>query len=82
MPGATGFDLLERVEVGADRIFVTAFDEYALRAFEVNALDYLPKPVAPERLARTRTTRARRPVKKNSKKRCRACRFRRPSFVV
>jgi two-component system LytT family response regulator len=52
MPGATGFDLLERVEVTADLIFVTAFDEYALRAFEVNALDYLLKPVAPERLAR------------------------------
>jgi two-component system LytT family response regulator len=52
MPGATGFDLLERVEVGADLIFVTAYDEYALRAFEVNALDYLLKPVSPERLAR------------------------------
>ena len=52
MPGATGFDLLERVEIKADLVFVTAYDEYALRAFEVNALDYLLKPVAPERLAR------------------------------
>lgn len=47
----TGFDLLERVE-SADfkTIFVTAFDAYAIRAFEVNALDYLLKPVNPERL--------------------------------
>ena len=36
-----------------DVVFVTAYDEYALRAFEVNALDYLLKPVAPERLAVT-----------------------------
>lgn len=52
MPGATGFDLLDRFDVEADIIFVTAYDEYAVRAFEVNALDYLLKPVAPERLAR------------------------------
>ncbi|MDQ4120581.1 MAG: LytTR family DNA-binding domain-containing protein [Acidobacteriota bacterium] len=47
----TGFDLLEQVE-SADfkTVFVTAFDAYAIRAFEVNALDYLLKPVNPERL--------------------------------
>lgn len=50
MPQASGFDLLERIETNAKIIFVTAFDEYAIRAFEVNALDYLLKPVKPERL--------------------------------
>lgn len=48
----TGFDLLERVEKTFKIIFVTAFDEYAIRAFEVNALDYLLKPVNPLRLAK------------------------------
>jgi len=47
-----GFDLLEKVEKDFKLIFVTAFDEYAIRAFEVNALDYLLKPVNPERLAK------------------------------
>ncbi|MEI9998671.1 MAG: LytTR family DNA-binding domain-containing protein [Verrucomicrobiota bacterium] len=47
----TGFDLLARLEPPLPRvIFTTAFDEYALRAFEVNALDYLLKPVDPVRL--------------------------------
>lgn len=50
MPGDSGFDLLERVNVRAKIIFVTAFDEYAIRAFEINALDYLLKPVNPIRL--------------------------------
>jgi two-component system LytT family response regulator len=46
-----GFDLLERIgSVDFKTIFVTAFDAYAIRAFEVNALDYLLKPVNPERL--------------------------------
>ncbi len=45
-----GFDLLEKVEQNFKLIFVTAFDEFALRAFEINALDYLMKPVNPERL--------------------------------
>ena len=53
MPGKSGFDLLDEIEVEAKIIFVTAFDEYAIRAFEVNALDYLPKPVSQERLAKT-----------------------------
>lgn len=50
MPGASGFELFERVPVESWVIFVTAFEEFALRAFEVNALDYLTKPVRPQRL--------------------------------
>jgi two-component system, LytTR family, response regulator len=53
MPGESGFDLIDRLDSDIKVIFVTAFDEYAIRAFEVNALDYLLKPVNPERLART-----------------------------
>lgn len=49
--GGLGFELVSQVAPQARIIFVTAFDEYALRAFEVNALDYLLKPVTPERLA-------------------------------
>lgn len=51
MPGMTGFELLERLEDVPTVIFTTGYDQYAIRAFEVNALDYLLKPVAPERLA-------------------------------
>jgi two-component system, LytTR family, response regulator len=51
MPGESGFDLFARVPVSARVIFVTAHDAHALRAFDVNALDYLLKPVAPSRLA-------------------------------
>lgn len=47
-----GFDLLEKTEQNFKLIFVTAFDAYAIRAFEVNALDYLLKPVNPDRLAK------------------------------
>jgi two-component system LytT family response regulator len=50
MPGASGFELFERANVEAHVIFVTAYDEFALHAFEVNALDYLLKPVRPQRL--------------------------------
>lgn len=50
MPGESGFDLLEKVKIRAHIIFITAYDEFALRAFEVNALDYLLKPVHPARL--------------------------------
>src|SRR5262245_62889556 len=46
----TGLDLLERLDPGVDVIFVTAFDRYAVRAFEVNALDFLLKPYTAERL--------------------------------
>lgn len=53
MPGASGFDLLEQVEINAKIIFVTAYDQYALQAFEVNALDYLLKPIQKDRLAKT-----------------------------
>lgn len=48
-----GFDLLEKIERDFKLIFVTAFDEFAIRAFEINAIDYLLKPVNPERLAKT-----------------------------
>ena len=51
MPGGSGFDVLERLERVPLVVFTTAFDEYAVRAFEVNAFDYLLKPVRPERLA-------------------------------
>lgn len=51
MPGASGFELVERLPGRCKVIFVTAFDAYALRAFEVNALDYLLKPIHPERLS-------------------------------
>jgi len=50
MPGQSGFELAEQVDFDGKIIFVTAFDEYALRAFEINALDYLMKPVSRERL--------------------------------
>ncbi|UCC85357.1 MAG: response regulator transcription factor [Gemmatimonadota bacterium] len=49
--GETGFDLLERLEAEPAIVFVTAYEQHAIRAFEVNALDYLLKPVTPERLA-------------------------------
>jgi two-component system LytT family response regulator len=51
--GETGMDLLPFLSADVDVVFVTAYDAYTLRAFEVNALDYLLKPVAPERLAVT-----------------------------
>ncbi len=50
MPGQSGFDFLERASAKFRVIFVTAFDQFALRAFEVNALDYLLKPVGLDRL--------------------------------
>src|ERR1700679_2451551 len=51
MPGKTGFDMLAELDKAPFVIFTTAYDEYALKAFEVNALDYLLKPVEPKRLA-------------------------------
>ncbi|MGH8530013.1 MAG: LytR/AlgR family response regulator transcription factor [Nevskiales bacterium] len=51
MPGGSGFDLLERLEQAPLVVFTTAYDQHAVRAFEVNALDYLLKPIEPERLA-------------------------------
>src|SRR5713226_3401529 len=62
MPGLTGFEVARRVlQAGFDSqvVFVTAFDQYAINAFEVNAVDYLLKPVEPERLA-TAVERARK----------------------
>lgn len=50
MPEKTGFDLLEELDHVPHVIFTTAYDEYALKAFQVNALDYLLKPVEPKRL--------------------------------
>lgn len=50
MPGKNGFELLNALDRVPKVIFVTAFDDYAIKAFEVNALDYLLKPVNPERL--------------------------------
>lgn len=51
MPGKDGFEFLESLEEVGDVIFVTAYDQFALKAFEVNALDYLLKPLNPKRLA-------------------------------
>lgn len=51
MPGKTGFEMLQELDHAPAVIFTTAYDDYALKAFEVNALDYLLKPVEPKRLA-------------------------------
>ncbi len=53
MPGKTGFEMLEELDSVPTVIFTTAYDEYALKAFEYNALDYLLKPVEPKRLEET-----------------------------
>jgi two-component system, LytTR family, response regulator len=51
MPGKDGFGFLESLEEVKEVIFVTAYDQFAIKAFEVNALDYILKPVNPQRLA-------------------------------
>ena len=51
MPGRSGFELLGSLDHAPHVIFVTAYDEHALKAFSVNALDYLLKPIDPDRLA-------------------------------
>ena len=51
MPGKDGFGFLESLEEVKEVIFVTAYDQFAIQAFEVNALDYLLKPLNPKRLA-------------------------------
>lgn len=51
MPGKTGFEMLQELDHAPTVVFTTAYDDYALKAFEVNALDYLLKPVEPKRLA-------------------------------
>lgn len=50
MPGKTGFDLMEMLDFTPEVIFITAYDEFALKAFDTNALDYILKPVEEERL--------------------------------
>lgn len=53
MPRKNGFELVDKISPRIQVVFVTAYDEYAIRAFEVNALDYLLKPVNPKRLDST-----------------------------
>lgn len=53
LPGKNGFELLEMLETSPMVVFTTAFDEYAVKSFEYNTLDYLLKPIRPERLAAT-----------------------------
>jgi DNA-binding LytR/AlgR family response regulator len=53
MPGFDGFEVVQHLANPPAIVFVTAYDEYAVRAFEANAIDYLLKPVQPERLERT-----------------------------
>ena len=53
MPGKSGFEMLEELDSVPTVIFTTAYDEYALKAFEYNALDYLLKPIEPKRLEET-----------------------------
>jgi two-component system LytT family response regulator len=53
MPGKSGFDLLEELDSVPTVVFTTAYDEYALKAFEYNAMDYLLKPIEPQRLEET-----------------------------
>jgi two-component system, LytTR family, response regulator len=64
MPGGSGFDLLAALDDAPEVIFTTAFDAYALKAFEVNALDYLQKPIEAKRLAAA-LTRAQSRIAKN-----------------
>jgi two-component system LytT family response regulator len=52
MPGLSGFQLLEQLERDVRVIFTTAYDRYALDAFAVNSVDYLMKPIEPERLGK------------------------------
>jgi two-component system, LytTR family, response regulator len=53
LPGGTGFDVVSEIQDMQKVVFVTAYDQYAIRAFNVNALDYLLKPVVPERLSQS-----------------------------
>ena len=50
MPGKTGFEMLELLDKVPIVIFTTAYDEFAIKAFDVNALDYLLKPIQEDRL--------------------------------
>jgi two-component system, LytTR family, response regulator len=53
MPGKNGFELLEELDSVPTVVFTTAYDEYALKAFDYNAMDYLLKPIEPKRLEET-----------------------------
>lgn len=53
MPGKSGLELVEEISALPDVVFVTAYDEHAIKAFELNAFDYLLKPVQPQRLQET-----------------------------
>jgi two-component system, LytTR family, response regulator len=53
MPGKSGFDLIDTLKNPPNIIFCTAYDEFALKAFEENAIDYLLKPITPDRLQKT-----------------------------
>lgn len=52
MPGKNGFELLESLDAAPQVIFTTAYDEFAIKSFEYNALDYLLKPIKEDRLAK------------------------------
>ena len=66
LPGETGFELLESLDEAPHVVFITAYDQFATRAFQVSALDYVLKPVHPERLAqalaRVRAAQAQQPA--------------------
>jgi len=53
MPEKNGFEVIKEIDKSAAVVFITAYNDYALKAFEVNAMDYLVKPVDPERLKET-----------------------------
>src|SRR3954468_4953349 len=53
MPGKSGLELVEEISATVDVVFITAYDEHAIKAFELNAFDYLLKPVQADRLADT-----------------------------
>jgi len=54
MPDGTGFELLDKfIQINFDVVFISAFDQYALKAFEINALDYILKPIDPHKFSNT-----------------------------
>jgi len=55
MPGKDGFELLDKLKISPKVIFTTAYSEYAIRSFDFNTVDYLLKPISPERLAKALT---------------------------
>lgn len=65
MPGQSGFELLEKLEYEPKIIFTTAYSEYAYRSFDYNTVDYLLKPISPQRLAEA-VTKLESPVEEDS----------------